>query len=1383
MLDRVRLPALLALAVLLCLAAPARAQTTVHSQGFNSSLSPWTEVLPTDTTADWDTTSSGSNPACSPHEGAKMAWFNSYNASSGDYAWIYSGNLDLSGAEVAEVRLWMYRNSGSSGAADTLQLLYSTDGNTFYPWAQWTRYSATPGWEEKVVPIGYFAGRAQFRIGLLGDSAYGNNIFVDDLRVLKDTLDPRADGKACASDADCDSGQCGHDPAGSRYCRPVGSACVDGNRVGVAQGTVTCHGPDQATCSGTDTWSSADCFRECGAYVDQDACVLGQCVGCVEECDPFTDEGCSAEGYCFFQFFPPILECRAKQPSGQACDGAYMCLSDNCVPSPGGARFCEPAGTPCAAADGSPVGLGAATCQGSDRYVCQAGGWQPQDCYRNCGFYDDVDTCAGGVCAQCATSCDGNEDCKTGILCQANVCVGDLPLGSTCQLGTQCASDQCVDGRCCQDVCSAPCHRCDLDGSGVCKPILAGGDPDGECAGDGLCGGACNGAGGCQFPPGSTVCDACARCDGRGACAAYVEAGTDPADECPACQACSGGPGGCAAAADGQDPLGDCGESPADGCGLDGACNGEGACRAWLEGTPCGASSCAGGVEQLPDSCDGQGLCVNRGSRACGLYRCADAERCATACSTHASCVSAAFCAADGSCQPDREAGESCAGLVFAGQVTSAACTSGYCFPDNFDAAGEFCASGPTRCVHDGVEFAAGDALCAGDDAYRLCRGGALGWGDEVSCAPGFCDAGGGAGSGHREPGACLSGPGGGCATACTSCEPYLAESEFSCRSACTGPEHCWPDYDCRDGLCQLPEGIGDLCDTQADCRSGVCVDNRCCAEDCTGDCRACNLPDREGLCTPVAADSDPDGDCPTQPADSCGTTGVCDGQGACAHWPAAQVCAPGRCEGSTLLGPSQCDGQGACAPGAGTECAPGRCEGLACRTDCSSHAECDAAGFCGLAGTCQPDLADLAACADVVLPGQPRDPACLSGRCAEDALGGSWICISGVDTCAALGQAYPPGYRLCEGQAGYRVCLGGAEGWSALSACPGATVCNAGGGQGSGVRPQATCSSGPLGGCQAACQSCYPYLASAPGVCLARCTGDGECWPGLTCESEVCVRRAGLGEGCATTADCAYGSCADGVCCNLACDAGCQLCDDPLARGVCLFAQAGTDPGDDCAPGAEACGTTGLCDDQGACALQAAGSECAPASCAAGVRTSPGFCDGSGQCAPGLEHPCPSGACEGDQCAAGQADGGTDDGGDGGDDGGGNQPPRAEAGQVAPVAPGTPVTLDGSQSWDPEGEPLAHAWTQSSGPVQVTLTGSTTPRPSFTPVVLGVYTFELVVSDGELDSLPDLVSVRVESAEDGCGCSGLGAPAGAPGLLAFGLLALARLRGRRRPP
>ena len=59
------------------------------------------------------------------------------------------------------------------------------------------------------------------------------------------------------------------------------------------------------------------------------------------------------------------------------------------------------------------------------------------------------------------------------------------------------------------------------------------------------------------------------------------------------------------------------------------------------------------------------------------------------------------------------------------------------------------------------------------------------------------------------------------------------------------------------------------------------------------------------------------------------------------------------------------------------------------------------------------------------------------------------------------------------------------------------------------------------------------------------------------------------------------------------------------------------------------------------------------------------------------------------------------------------NQPPVANAGNTQNVAGGAAVSLDGSASSDPDGDPLNFFWTQISGP-PVTLTGSNSATPSF---------------------------------------------------------------------
>ena len=95
------------------------------------------------------------------------------------------------------------------------------------------------------------------------------------------------------------------------------------------------------------------------------------------------------------------------------------------------------------------------------------------------------------------------------------------------------------------------------------------------------------------------------------------------------------------------------------------------------------------------------------------------------------------------------------------------------------------------------------------------------------------------------------------------------------------------------------------------------------------------------------------------------------------------------------------------------------------------------------------------------------------------------------------------------------------------------------------------------------------------------------------------------------------------------------------------------------------------------------------------------------------------------------------------------NPAPIAHAGTNQAVLAGATVTLDGSLSADPDGEPLSFAWTAPAG-ASITLTGAATAHPTFVapavpsgspPVTL---TFTLVVSDAHATSVPATVSVTV---------------------------------------
>jgi MYXO-CTERM domain-containing protein len=116
---------------------------------------------------------------------------------------------------------------------------------------------------------------------------------------------------------------------------------------------------------------------------------------------------------------------------------------------------------------------------------------------------------------------------------------------------------------------------------------------------------------------------------------------------------------------------------------------------------------------------------------------------------------------------------------------------------------------------------------------------------------------------------------------------------------------------------------------------------------------------------------------------------------------------------------------------------------------------------------------------------------------------------------------------------------------------------------------------------------------------------------------------------------------------------------------------------------------------------------------------------------------------------------------------------PVAEAGLPLMAYVGNVVVLNGSASSDEDGDPLGFEWTQYSGP-PVDLKKAETYGPEFDVEKPGTYRFELVVTDGVLDSDPDMVEVVVPDTfiDTGYskGCSHLGGfgPAALVGLLAL---------------
>jgi hypothetical protein len=106
-----------------------------------------------------------------------------------------------------------------------------------------------------------------------------------------------------------------------------------------------------------------------------------------------------------------------------------------------------------------------------------------------------------------------------------------------------------------------------------------------------------------------------------------------------------------------------------------------------------------------------------------------------------------------------------------------------------------------------------------------------------------------------------------------------------------------------------------------------------------------------------------------------------------------------------------------------------------------------------------------------------------------------------------------------------------------------------------------------------------------------------------------------------------------------------------------------------------------------------------------------------------------------------------------------GNSAPVADAGPDQIGITATTVTLDGSGSYDPDGDTLTYQWTQISGPA-VSITGVTTVRATFPAAAGNSYSFRLTVKDpGGLQStssvtvttvtIPDIIIVRFSATPD----------------------------------
>jgi hypothetical protein len=157
--------------------------STLFSDGFESGTG-WATVQVSGTTGAWTLPTSGTLPTTNPHGGGFLAKFNSYDATNGHQTRIYrtTGFAIPGTATTATLKFWMYHDTGYSGSADRVQVQVSTGSTWANVGTAVNRYDGSTGWKQHTIDLTAYKGTT-VQLGFLGISAYGNNVFLDDLVV------------------------------------------------------------------------------------------------------------------------------------------------------------------------------------------------------------------------------------------------------------------------------------------------------------------------------------------------------------------------------------------------------------------------------------------------------------------------------------------------------------------------------------------------------------------------------------------------------------------------------------------------------------------------------------------------------------------------------------------------------------------------------------------------------------------------------------------------------------------------------------------------------------------------------------------------------------------------------------------------------------------------------------------------------------------------------------------------------------------------------------------------------------------------------------------------------------------------------------------------
>ncbi|MEZ4310772.1 MAG: hypothetical protein R3F14_22240 [Polyangiaceae bacterium] len=346
-------------------------------------------------------------------------------------------------------------------------------------------------------------------------------------------------------------------------------------------------------------------------------------------------------------------------------------------------------------------------------------------------------------------------------------------------------------------------------------------------------------------------------------------------------------------------------------------------------------------------------------------------------------------------------------------------------------------------------------------------------------------------------------------------------------------------DEDCGGPQCS-PCDVGQGCEAGSDCTSGVCGQN--------GNCSAPTCNDN------VENGDETDVDCGAACPNQCGPTQGCD---------ADNDCTGGDCSGPGGTCVPNCTDEVKNGNETDVDCGGDTCGGCDLGQDCAGvDANC-LSGNCGAGDKCEK-APDGTTCGN---GSECQSGNCVNGFCCDTACGATCMSCAvpgseGTCTNVPSGQDIDndcPGPDLCDGMGVCKKLPGGACVTSSqclMGMCADSVCCNT--------------------ACGGVCEACD--LAGSEGTCTKVPNGqdpDNEC-TGVCNGNGACVLGS-AGAACAAGNECTSGFCADGVCCDTACDGTCVSCKLAGTVGTCTNIPNGQDPDNEC-PGMKTCTGMAAC-------------------------------------------------------------------------------------------------------------------------------------------------------------------------------------------------------------